>query len=64
MTKQVIEFLYAFICMTFVWILVTLITDWSAVFYRKHIVYKRRMGEELMKKGASLNGSITTLNTS
>ena len=33
--------------MTSVWILVTLITDWNTVFYRKAIIYKRRVDEEL-----------------
>ena len=42
----------------FVWMLVTLITDSSAVFYRKHEIYKRRMEAELAnvkRSGAAQN---------
>ena len=50
--------------MTFVWVLVTLITDWSAVFYRKHIVYKKRMSDELMKRGTSARSSFASMSSS
>ena len=32
--------------MTFVWVFVTLVTDWNTVFYRKAIIYKKRLQEE------------------
>lgn len=35
---------------SFIWILVTLITDWKSVFYRKAIIYKRRIDDELEKR--------------
>lgn len=41
--------------MTFVWLLVTLITDWSSVFYRKAIIYKRRVDDELQTKKRNTN---------
>ena len=45
--------------------LVTLITDFSAVFYRKHIIYKRRMRDDLVKKlGVSNHTSFLSLSSS
>ena len=53
---------------TFVWILVTLITDWTAVFYRKHIIYKKRMRDDLVRNEGitekTLNSSTSALNMS
>lgn len=49
--------------MTSVWILVTLITDWNTVFYRKAIIYKRRIDEELASmasKKQNYKSSITS----
>lgn len=51
MSKEIIAALIAFCLMMVIWILVTIITDWSAVFYRKHSIYKRRMKTDLVKKG-------------
>ena len=42
-----------FIVMTFIWVLVTLITDFQSVFYRKAIIYKRRIDTELEKRKIS-----------
>ena len=36
--------------MTVIWVLVTLITDFQSVFYRKAIIYKRRIDTELEKR--------------
>ena len=36
--------------MNFVWILVTLITDWNTVFYRKAIIYRKRVDDELQSR--------------
>ena len=33
--------------MILIWMLVTLLSDWQAVFYRKHIYYRRRMEVDL-----------------
>mgnify|MGYP006878263060 CR=1 FL=1 len=30
-----------------IWLLVTLVTDWNSVFYRKAIIYKKRLDAEL-----------------
>jgi hypothetical protein len=40
------DWLYTLLGMTFVWILVTLISDWKSVFYRKAAIYKRMEQEE------------------
>lgn len=47
MTQKVCNWLTAFSIMNFVWILVTLITDWNTVFYRKAIIYRKRVDDEL-----------------
>lgn len=47
MTQKVCNWLVAFSIMSFVWILVTLITDWNTVFYRKAIIYRKRVDDEL-----------------
>ncbi len=36
--------------MNFIWILVTMITDINSVFYRKAIIYKKRVDDELQTR--------------
>ena len=36
-----------FISLSILWIGATLITDWNSVFYRKAVIYKKRVDEEL-----------------
>ena len=50
---KVCAWLVTFIVMTFIWVLVTLITDFQSVFYRKAIIYKRRIDTELEKRKIS-----------
>ena len=40
------HWLIAFGCLTFVFLLITLISDWNSVFYRKAIIYKQRAARE------------------
>ena len=47
---NVCSWLITFILMTVIWVLVTLITDFQSVFYRKAIIYKRRIDTELEKR--------------
>jgi hypothetical protein len=61
---QICNWLTVFIVMTFVWLLVTLLTDWSSVFYRKAIIYKRRVDDELEKRRNTHNKSFTSGTTS
>ena len=45
--------------LTLVWTMVTLITDWNSVFYRKAYIYKKRVDAELARKRDRLKQSIT-----
>ena len=38
-----------FISLSVLWIGATLVTDWNSVFYRKAVIYKRRVDEELLE---------------
>ena len=51
-----INTLVIFIALILIWMLVTITTDWQAVFYRKHIVYMRRMKNDLVKGGEPNRG--------
>ena len=42
--------LMSFAVITLIFILVTLISDWNTVFYRKAIIYKRRVDDELASR--------------
>ena len=44
------DWLISFSCITFVFILVTLVSEWNTVFYRKAIIYKRRVEDELASR--------------
>ena len=47
-----------FIALSIIWIGATLITDWNSVFYRKAVIYKKRVDEELeMRKDRSITMS-------
>lgn len=50
--------------LTLVWTMVTLITDWNSVFYRKAFIYKKRVDAELATKRDKLKQSITEGNSS
>jgi len=45
-----IKWILTFTLASFVWILVTLITDWNSVFYRKAIIYKKAVEDELRSR--------------
>jgi hypothetical protein len=47
---KICDWLIFFGGVTFVFILVTLISDWNTVFYRKAIIYRRRVDDELANK--------------
>ena len=44
---QICNWLMTFIALSIVWIGATLITDWNSAFYRKAVIYKKRVDEEL-----------------
>ena len=66
--KHVNTWLMLLLLATFVWLLVSLVTDWKSVFYRKHIIYKKRMKDDLVRSNIStdktLNSSVSLLNSS
>ena len=45
--------------LSLVWTMVTLITDWNSVFYRKAYIYKKRVDAELATKRDKFKQSIT-----
>ena len=47
---EICEGLIWFCTMLFFWIAMTITIDWSSVFYRKAIIYKRRIRDELIKQ--------------
>ena len=49
-TDEICEGLIWFCIMLFFWITMTITIDWSSVFYRKAIIYKRRINQELINK--------------
>ena len=56
-----IDSLAVFIIVIVVWMLVTTLTDWQAVFYRKHIVYMRRMKDDLVgDRKRDVGGSVVS----
>jgi hypothetical protein len=78
-SSKICHWLTAFSIMNFVWILVTIITDYNSVFYRKAIIYKKRVDDELQSRrqrqsftndstslfsGQNYNGSVSKKNFS
>ena len=47
---EICEGLIWFCIVLFFWITMTITIDWSSVFYRKAIIYKRRINQELINK--------------
>ena len=60
---EVIEWLEAIACMLLIWLLVTLLTAWDQVFYRKAIIYRKRVAQEIREKAHHSNSLISSANT-
>ena len=55
------NWLTTFIPLCVLWIGATLITDWNSVFYRKAVIYKKRVDEELeMRRDRSTSKSVSS----
>lgn len=50
---MICNWLWTLCVLTFLWVLVTLVTDWNTVFYRKAIIYRKRLEEESRRHAQS-----------
>ena len=63
MAKEMINALLVHCLVILIWIAVAIITDWSSVFYRKHIIYKKRMQADLAANMEKLRESTISLSS-
>lgn len=59
-TGRMCSWLIGLMCLLFVWISVTIITDWRSTFYRKAIRYRRELEKRVAQRDALQRSIIST----